>query len=385
LLHALTINSCECGTEFCYICGDNWAGIHGCPHYGPAVYDDDDYNQDGYHRATGLNREGYTRREQRRINQDIGSDEEDEEEEEEEEEEEDNEEEENRGMNHPEWDILQHTDPYLRAEFRALPHDEREMWLVNLQIRLFEERGIIFPGPEQENQNDDSEGEEDSENEEEDDAGQDNDAEADREDKEHAGLNGSGLAAEGEGEGTSENEIGEEADFRADGAAMAVVRKAFEDLAERGTTLDQLISHADDVNVGNADDGRNEVEEGTQSASMIPAEMIETLRIIHNQLERGNVSLALIRSLLAVLEATDPEEENTFRLRLYLSRLNNSFTRNQTGQDENGGSPSATSRDEDQPATPMEVDSPIPAVEEGREERSAWKGPPGGWPDDEEL
>ena len=55
--------TCECGNEFCYICGKPWAGYHSCPRYGVPVYDEDGYNQDGYHRDTGLDREGRTRRE----------------------------------------------------------------------------------------------------------------------------------------------------------------------------------------------------------------------------------------------------------------------------------------------------------------------------------
>lgn len=33
--------------------------MHGCPKDGPAIYDEEDYNQDGYHRVTGLNRDGF--------------------------------------------------------------------------------------------------------------------------------------------------------------------------------------------------------------------------------------------------------------------------------------------------------------------------------------
>jgi hypothetical protein len=56
--------TCECGSEFCYICGKQWDGYHGCPQYGPAIYDADGYNLAGYHRDTGLNREGRTHREE---------------------------------------------------------------------------------------------------------------------------------------------------------------------------------------------------------------------------------------------------------------------------------------------------------------------------------
>lgn len=56
--------TCECGSEFCYICGKQWDGYHGCPQYGPATYDADGYNEAGYHRDTGLNREGRTHSEE---------------------------------------------------------------------------------------------------------------------------------------------------------------------------------------------------------------------------------------------------------------------------------------------------------------------------------
>ncbi|KAF2808675.1 uncharacterized protein BDZ99DRAFT_418026 [Mytilinidion resinicola] len=53
--------TCKCGREFCYICGEDWEGYHGCPSYGHPQYDDDGYNQDGFHKDTGLNRNGFTR------------------------------------------------------------------------------------------------------------------------------------------------------------------------------------------------------------------------------------------------------------------------------------------------------------------------------------
>ncbi|EMD69276.1 hypothetical protein COCSADRAFT_56374, partial [Bipolaris sorokiniana ND90Pr] len=50
---------CICGISFCYVCGNPWAGFrHGCPRYGPAIYDAQGYNQLGFHRDTGLNRAG---------------------------------------------------------------------------------------------------------------------------------------------------------------------------------------------------------------------------------------------------------------------------------------------------------------------------------------
>ncbi|KAF2130857.1 hypothetical protein P153DRAFT_312897, partial [Dothidotthia symphoricarpi CBS 119687] len=53
--------TCECGAQFCYVCGNAWTGLHGCPQYGAAEYDDLGYNQDGFHRETGRNLAGLDR------------------------------------------------------------------------------------------------------------------------------------------------------------------------------------------------------------------------------------------------------------------------------------------------------------------------------------
>lgn len=151
---ALIAERCECGTDFCYICGDEWHGMHGCPHYGPAVYDEEDYNQDGFHRTTGLNREGRTRRDQALIRQE----EEEEPDDEDDEVEDDDEFGDGADEDHP---VLQHVDIDVRAIFAALPREERELFLMNLQIELFEERGITFDtaagGVGDNNNNDDGE------------------------------------------------------------------------------------------------------------------------------------------------------------------------------------------------------------------------------------
>lgn len=141
-------NSCECGAEFCYICGESWPGMHGCPHYGPAIYDEEGYNQDGFHRDTGLNREGHTRRQAPR---DVEGDDEDED---------DDDDPDARHF------VLQHVDAAMRATFNALPHQDREAFLLNLQIQLFEERGIIFDLPDEDGRdNDGSDEEEEDEDE----------------------------------------------------------------------------------------------------------------------------------------------------------------------------------------------------------------------------
>ncbi|KAF2629593.1 hypothetical protein BU25DRAFT_318935, partial [Macroventuria anomochaeta] len=133
--------NCECGAEFCYICGEQWQGMQGCSHYGPAIYDEEGYNQDGYHRTTGLNREGRPCREQAGTNRV-----------------EDGEEDDDPDTNHP---VLQYVEPGVRTTFAALLHEEREMFLVNLQIQLFEERGINFGDRGEDDEESDSDGEED--------------------------------------------------------------------------------------------------------------------------------------------------------------------------------------------------------------------------------
>ncbi|KAJ4381375.1 hypothetical protein N0V86_003724 [Didymella sp. IMI 355093] len=131
--------TCECGAEFCYICGESWPGMHACPHYGPAIYDEQGYNQDGYHRVTGLNRDGHTRQEQAFTNAD-GNDE--------------NEEGDENDDPDDHHFVLQHVDAAMRASFTALPHQDREAFLLNLQIQLFEERGITFDLPDEGRQGD---------------------------------------------------------------------------------------------------------------------------------------------------------------------------------------------------------------------------------------
>lgn len=125
----LTTSRCQCGAEFCYVCGESWQGMHGCPQYGPAVYDEAGYNQDGFHRDTGLDREGQTRL---RALTDADAD--------------DSDEDEDPDAFHF---VLQHVDAAMRATFNALPRQDREAFLLNLQIQLFEERGITFDLPDE--------------------------------------------------------------------------------------------------------------------------------------------------------------------------------------------------------------------------------------------
>ncbi|KAF2836442.1 hypothetical protein M501DRAFT_979578 [Patellaria atrata CBS 101060] len=59
LMEACNHITCVCDQEFCYICGEEWAGLHACPQYGHPEYDAEGYNQDGFHRDTGFDRDGH--------------------------------------------------------------------------------------------------------------------------------------------------------------------------------------------------------------------------------------------------------------------------------------------------------------------------------------
>lgn len=55
--------TCRCKAEFCLVCGRGWqphltSCRHGCPHYDMPSYDAESYNQFGYHKDTGLDRDG---------------------------------------------------------------------------------------------------------------------------------------------------------------------------------------------------------------------------------------------------------------------------------------------------------------------------------------
>lgn len=55
--------TCRCTAQFCLICGRKWEDgrtscRHGCPHYAKPVYDEEGFNQFGYHKYTGLDRDG---------------------------------------------------------------------------------------------------------------------------------------------------------------------------------------------------------------------------------------------------------------------------------------------------------------------------------------
>jgi hypothetical protein len=155
----LTLFSCDCGNDFCYICGKNWPGLHGCPHYGPATYDEEGYNQEGYHRDTSLNREGLTRRQEIMRRRELDG-------------EEDDEDDEDDGEEDPDWEVLQHLQPEQRVMINTLHGDDREDALDQLRIELFEQQGILFgqdPPPPPQLQGDEDEGDEEENEEETDD------------------------------------------------------------------------------------------------------------------------------------------------------------------------------------------------------------------------
>ncbi|KAK4540650.1 hypothetical protein LTR36_008981 [Oleoguttula mirabilis] len=57
--------TCLCGGQFCLVCGKAWIGLvtcsHGCPHYATPTYDSEGYcEQTGFHKETGLDRDGQT-------------------------------------------------------------------------------------------------------------------------------------------------------------------------------------------------------------------------------------------------------------------------------------------------------------------------------------
>jgi hypothetical protein len=127
--------SCQCGNQFCYICGKDWPGAHGCPRYGPAIYDEEGYNQEGYHRDTDLNREGYTRLQQR--SRDLNEDDEDGEGDEEEE---DEDQEEDRLI--PPWATEE-----FREFLRELPRDLWEDAIDQEETQRIDRGEFHIPAP----------------------------------------------------------------------------------------------------------------------------------------------------------------------------------------------------------------------------------------------
>ena len=358
--------------------------MHGCPHYGPAIYDEEGYNQDGYHRDTGLNREGHTRREQTRINREENGESDDE----------DEDDEDDPDANHP---ILQHVEPGVRATFAALPHEEREMFLINLQIQLFEERGITFGNTEDDDEESGSDGEEEDDSV---DSGSEADnsnhdeGSAQASDEEEEGNVGQNDDAEQEGdkiEGTGtvmeENPVAEALE-----AAIAEAMQAHEDSVENGSAdiagnaesaarmqpngdledpndatlaralqdvenaaelekaIIQYLSRLAKAFTGDANSDADDVDRTVISRSMSAEELADTLQRMRTDIYRGTVPRRVICGAVAILHFRTPTNEKILHFRSTLLHLDGK------GQGEDGGSSSAASLEQDAPTTPMDVD-----------------------------
>jgi hypothetical protein len=307
---------------------------------------------------------GYTRREQRRIDMEDEEDDGDDDEANEDEDE---------NLNHPAWAVLQHVEPGVREAFAALPEDEQEMFLVNLQIRLFEDRGITFPAPGQEDDGD-AENEEDGD-------GQDHDAaEGANNGRNNLNMNGEegGFFEAPNAEMTAAMQpfgemIAEEAVFgRIDHAPIV---RHIENVQVPGVVEvhPRMFPHLDEIMNGLRDgDGTNEAE--LEVTATNPTTLVEAVREMRALMDVGD---ELIQSVQETMDTARLSISNITSNQVPL----NSSGDNGVGQEDNDRSSSA-SPGEAQPSTPMDVDSP---TNDGEEERPAWKGPPGGWPVDEEL
>lgn len=371
--------------------------MHGCPHYGPAVYDEDGYNQDGFHRTTGLNREGLTRREQTQMNHGENGDSDDEHD--------DEEGEEGIGNLHP---VLQHVGPDVRAAFAALPHGERDMFLVNLQIQLFEERGITF----EEHGESDGDGEEDGDS-------SDNSSEIDEGELDHDLGQASGDEGEnevGQGNGAEQDQHANEdgptlADITQDAiealdAALDEALQAIENLPESaamaaGAQIDEGSADSGDVATALAMQRVAEVEmdvvqyltdlsraysggaasdagEDDMTATDRPmsgAELADTLQQMRADLLHGSVSRSIVQEALGILHARFPTNEEILLFQETLPYL--ADAERAVGDNDASSSASAV---ETQPLTPMDVDV---VNEQQEEQRGPWKGEE--WSSDEEL
>jgi hypothetical protein len=221
--------TCECGNSFCYICGKGWPGAHGCPQYGPAQYDSDGFNQNGYHRDTGLNPDGRTFREQM-LYENV---------------EDENEDEvgEDDGQNGDELEddlwhqILRHIDPARRATLESVDPEEREDVLMQLQIELID-AGIIFnmdqhPAVEQQQGGGDDENEHDGNGNGDDEGGDENESDSDEEDEED-GARDDGAQQDGA------QQDGAQQDGAQDGAAQDGA--AQHGAAQHGAALERVIN-----------------------------------------------------------------------------------------------------------------------------------------------
>ncbi|KAJ8114367.1 hypothetical protein OPT61_g3742 [Boeremia exigua] len=410
--------TCECGTQFCYVCGDQWEGMHGCPHYGRAIYDEDGYNQDGFHRTTGLNLEGRTRVEQMQI--DRGDDEVEDEEDGEDGEDGENEEEDDEAFEA----VMQHVDPEMREAYEALDPAERETFLLNLQIQLFEEHGITFAHPE-----DDERGniagdheEDDDDDSEADDEGRDNTAGQDMDDEgadearqsnnpeqnwgnnhndpavmnmEQGIINETPEAAtsetrrvvEGPTEGSSSEtspdpwtalSVHPNEDPRdPDEVASARAVQNFEGAVELQDNIYQYLrslsqayaaSTPERATVHHVNAVERLLSETMHDDERDPG-LTHILHQIWTDVDKELVPLNIVDGALDVMQ-TNSQVKNT--VLLFRQRLS-SLTGNEYSEDDE--SSLTTIPDEDRPGTPMEIDS---VDEQKNIEREPWQGPIGG-------
>lgn len=132
---------CSCGNEFCYICGRTWdrGCTWGCPLYGPAKYDEEGYNEEGFHRDTGLDREGLSALERfrrHRHGEDEDGDAPD-----------DDDEDDDNNPLEAEMAALgigEEMRDEMRTAFAQMSWDEVQEALDQFRIAAFEEGGVVF-------------------------------------------------------------------------------------------------------------------------------------------------------------------------------------------------------------------------------------------------
>jgi hypothetical protein len=201
LMEACNHITCECGNEFCYICGGTWGKggcPKGCPRYGKPRYDAEGYNREGFHKDTGRDRHGRTPQEIWEL-------------EDEEEEEDDDIEEFGEG----ERQFLAELDADARAAILSL-EDPEERFMALAQARFHAaERGELELREHQDGPNeDDNEGDEEAQANE-DDQGNDGDSDEDEEDWEDDPDDEHGHHEDNQGhesEGEDENDDTDEDD-----------------------------------------------------------------------------------------------------------------------------------------------------------------------------
>ena len=382
--------------------------MHGCPHYGPAIYDAEGYNQNGYHRDTGLNREGLTRRQDvaRRRGEDPNDvDEEDD----------DDDDDDNEGEEDPDWEVLQHLAPDQRITINTLHGEAREDALDQLRIMLFETQGILFgqvaappvpvpqlnPGDVDEHNQVGEEGEEDAQG----------DGQAGNVSPAPAALINWGDDDEREDEGSDENES--EVDAQDDGDLFIDEEGIQGDrLADDQSEEDQPVAHPslnrfapalDEWNASNA--GSNDQDEDAVRASVAFFQDLgsETTRELQGDtsgaphagsyseldMDRVDADLERIFGSRSTGGDSDAPHAGSYSqpdINDVDARLERIFGGRSTASDAN--SP-ATEPEDRRPATPMDL-GPLPEMTDEQAEavvkdgkRRLW-GPPGGWPEEDD-